>query len=101
MYNKTSLNCDKCYNNSVTTTVSQVSQQKCHNNTHKNSVKTTVSQQQCHNNSVTTTVSQQQCHNSKFVIFQESLLKVLKCRTSLSATTKQMLSSGIVLQIAL
>ena len=30
------------------------------------------------NNSVTTTVLQQQCHNSKFVIFQEKLLKVLK-----------------------
>ena len=37
----------------------------------------------------------QQCHNSKFVIFQEKLLKVLKCynfRTS--ATTTQLLSSG-------
>ena len=56
---------------SVTTTVSQ---QQCHN-----SVTTTVSQQQCHNNSVTTTVSQQQCHNSKCVIFQERLLKFLKC----------------------
>ena len=86
----------QCYSNSVTTTVSQ---KQRHNNSvttvsqkvlqqcHKNSVTTTVlqkvSQKQCHNNSVTTsvttTVSQQQCHNSKFVIFQEKLLKILKC----------------------
>jgi len=90
----------KCHNNSVTTTASQqqchnnsvtttVSQQQCHNNSvtttvsqqqcHNNSVTTTVSRQQCHNNSVTTTASQQQCHNSKSVIFQENILKVLKC----------------------
>ena len=43
--------------------------QQCHNSV------TTVSQQ-CHNS--VTTVSQQ-CHNSKFVIFQETLLKGLKC----------------------
>ena len=35
----------------------------------------------------------QQCHNSKFVIFQEKRLKVLKCCTFLSATTTQLLSS--------
>ena len=74
-----------CHNNTVTTTLSQqqchntvtttLSQQHCHNNT----VTTTVSQQHCHNNTVTTKLSQQQCHNSKFVIFQEKRLKVMKC----------------------
>ena len=34
-------------------------------------------------NSATTTVQQQQCHNSKFVIFQEKRLKVLKCHNFL------------------
>ena len=29
----------------------------------------------------------QECHNSKSVIFQEKLLKVLKCYKSMSATT--------------
>ena len=53
-------------NNSVTT-------QQCHNTTvsQHNSVTT----QQCHNR----TLSQHKCHNSKYVIFQEKLLKVLKC----------------------
>ena len=46
--------------------------------THRLFATSTVSQQQCHNN-VTTTVSQQQCHNSKFVIFQQRIIKVLKC----------------------
>ena len=36
----------------------------------------------------------QQCHNSKFMIFQEKRLKVLKCYNFLSATTSQLLSSG-------
>ena len=36
----------------------------------------------------------QQCHNSRCVIFQEILLKVLKCYNFLSATTTQLLSSG-------
>jgi len=36
----------------------------------------------------------QECHNSKSVIFQEKLLKVLKCYKSMSATTTQLLSSG-------
>ena len=36
----------------------------------------------------------QECHNSKFVIFQEKRLKVLKCYNFLSATTTQKLSSG-------
>jgi hypothetical protein len=37
----------------------------------------------------------QQCHNSKSAIFQEKLLKVLKCYNFfMSATTKQLLSSG-------
>jgi len=45
--------------------------------------------------SVTTTVSPQQCHNSKFVIFQEKRLKVLKCYNFLSATTTQQPSSGV------
>jgi len=37
----------------------------------------------------------QQCHNSKFVIFQEKLLKVLKCYNFfLSAKTTQLPSSG-------
>jgi len=59
----------RCHNNSVTT-LSQVSQQRCHNKCH-NTVTTTVSQQvsqqrchNCHNNTVTTTLSQQQCHNT-------------------------------------
>jgi hypothetical protein len=38
--------------------------------------------------------SPQQCHSSKCVIFQERLLKVLKCYNFLSATTTQLLSSG-------
>jgi hypothetical protein len=36
----------------------------------------------------------QQCHNSKCVIFQDRLLKILKCYNFLSATTTQLLSSG-------
>ena len=74
--------------NSVTTqkTVSQLKKQ-CHNSKNSVTTQTRVSQlkQQCHNsnNSVTTqtTVSQlkQQCHNSKCMIFQERILKVLKC----------------------
>jgi hypothetical protein len=84
------------HNSATTTTVSQP--QECHN--HKSATTTTVSQpqqcynhnsvttttvpqpQQCHNHNsaTTTTVSQpQQCHNSKFVIFQERHLKILKC----------------------
>jgi len=34
-----------------------------------------------------------ECYNSKFVIFQEKLLQVLKCNNFLSATTTQLLSS--------
>jgi hypothetical protein len=61
------------------TKVSQLHQ--CH---HYSSVTTTAVSplQECHDySSVTTTaVSRlQQCHNSKFVIFQETRLKVLKC----------------------
>ena len=37
---------------------------------------------------------QRQCHNWKFVIFQEKLLKVLKCCNFLSATTTHLVSSG-------
>ena len=69
----------------VTTQQSQhnVTIQQCHNTTisQPNSVttqqclNTTVSQHKCHN----TTMSQHKCHNSKFVIFQEKPLKVLKC----------------------
>ena len=36
----------------------------------------------------------QQCRNSKFVVFQEKLLNVLKCCYFQSATTTQLLSSG-------
>jgi len=74
----------KCHN---VTTMSQVtSQQQCHNvvtatsqQCHNNVTKTM--SQKCHNNVTTsvTTLSQQQCHDSKFVIFQEKRLKVLKC----------------------
>jgi len=67
-----------CHN----TTVSQhnsVTTQHCHNTTvlQHNSVTT----QHCHNTTVSqhNTVTTQQCHNSKFVIFQEKHLKVLKC----------------------
>ena len=67
----------QCHNTTVTT-------QQCHNTTV--SQHNTVTTQECHNirvpqhNSVTT----QHCHNttvshSKFVIFQEKHLKVLKC----------------------
>jgi hypothetical protein len=41
----------------------------------------------------------QQCHNPKFVIFQEKLLKVLKCYNFLSATTTQLLSSGEICKL--
>jgi len=36
----------------------------------------------------------QECHNSKFMIFQEKCLEVLKCYNFLSATTTQLLSNG-------
>ena len=100
----TTVSQQQCHN-SVTTTVSQVSQQQCRNNSDTTSVTTTVSQQQCHNSVATTvsqqqcrksvtTVSQRQCHNSKFVIFQEKCLKVLKCYNLLSATTTLLPSSS-------
>ena len=37
---------------------------------------------------------QQQCYDSKCVVFQERLLKVLKCYNFLSAMTTQLLSSS-------
>ena len=84
---------------SVTTQHNSVTTQQCHNATV--SQRNNVTTQQCHNttvsqhNSVTTqlchnttlsqlnSVTTQQCHNSKCVIFQERLLKVLKCHNFL------------------
>ena len=92
-----------CHNTSVTTQQCHNTTQQCHNTTvtTQQSQHNTVTTQQCQHNTVTTqhchntTVSQhnshnttlsqhnsvttQHCHNSKCVIFQERLLKVLKC----------------------
>ena len=64
------------------TTVSQhnsVTTQKCHNTTQ--SQHNIVTTHQCHNTTVLqhNSVTTQQCHNSNSVIFQERLLKALKC----------------------
>ena len=73
--------------NSVTT-------QHCHNTTvsqHNN-----VTTQQCHNTTVSqhNTVTTQKCHNSKAVIFQEELLKVLKCYNFLWVQWRHICSPG-------
>ena len=82
-----SVTTQQCHNtlshqNTVTT-------QHCHNTTlsQHNTIKKTVSQhnivttQQCHKTTVLqhNSVTTQQCHNSNSVIFQERLLKALKC----------------------
>ena len=63
-----SVTTQQCHNTSVTT-------QQCHNTAV--SQHNSVTKQQCHNTSVSqhNNVTTQQSHNSKYVIFQENLLK--------------------------